>query len=333
MKAIRLLTALLLAMTLGACDADLRELCYDHNHFGDLNVLFDWPHAPALNAKGMTVLFFRDTQTSGEPERYDFSGNLGGKARLGTGSYRALAYNNDTETILYRYDDEDYGGAATIEALEAYTRRSSIEEGTQLSRSGMPRAPETEDEPVILEPDPLCGAGYDLFSLGIGEAKAITMTPHMRTREVTITIHNVPNLKYSSQFGGALSGLAASKKMLSGIPGEYCATQAFTGYVVGDSTVMMHFRTFGHCPKAAQGEQNTHILTVYAILADGTKWYYTVDVTNQMHNTPTPADPDDDDLEITIELDGLPLPKPIVNGSGFQPTVDGWQSVEIQVGM
>ena len=331
MKVIRLLTALLTAMTLGACDADLRELCYDHNHFGDLNVRFDWPHAPALNAKGMTVLFFRDVQTTAEPERYDFSGNEGGRARLGTGSYRALAYNNDTETILYRYGD-DYDGATTIDALEAYTRRSSIEEGTQLSRSGMPRAKNTEDEPVILEPDPLCGAGYDLFALGIGEAKTITMMPHMRTREVTITIHNVPNLKYTSQFGGALSGLAASKKMLSGMPGEYCATQAFSGYVAGDSTVVMHFRTFGHCPKATKGELNSHILAVYAILADGSKWYYTVDVSDQMHDTPTPEDPDED-VDITIELDGLPLPKPIVNGSGFQPTVDGWQGVEIEVGM
>ena len=34
-----------------------------------------------------------------------------------------------------------------------------------------------------------------------------------------------------------------------------------------------------------------------------------------------------------VEVDGLPVPKPIVNGSGFQPTIDGWQGVEIEVSM
>lgn len=41
----------------------------------------------------------------------------------------------------------------------------------------------------------------------------------------------------------------------------------------------------------------------------------------------------DEDEEINIQLHELPIPKPIVNGSGFQPTVDGWQSVEINVTM
>jgi hypothetical protein len=37
--------------------------------------------------------------------------------------------------------------------------------------------------------------------------------------------------------------------------------------------------------------------------------------------------------EIIVNLDDLPIPKPIVNGGGFQPTIDGWQGVEIDVGM
>ena len=34
-----------------------------------------------------------------------------------------------------------------------------------------------------------------------------------------------------------------------------------------------------------------------------------------------------------IEVSGLPIPKPIVNGSGFRPTIDTWQGVEIEIGM
>ena len=37
--------------------------------------------------------------------------------------------------------------------------------------------------------------------------------------------------------------------------------------------------------------------------------------------------------DIDIDLEDLPVPKPIVNGSGFQPTIDGWQGVEIPVDM
>ena len=73
------------------------------------------------------------------------------------------------------------------------------------------------------------------------------------------------------------------------------------------------------------------MLTVYVILADGSKWYYTADVSGQMHRNGQGTG--DDNNSITIELDELPIPKPIVNGSGFQPTIDGWQGIEIEVDM
>ena len=51
-----------------------------------------------------------------------------------------------------------------------------------------------------------------------------------------------------------------------------------------------------------------------------------------MHKEQPNPGPEGED-EIDVDIDGLPIPKPIVNGSGFQPTVDGWQSIEIDVGM
>lgn len=202
MKARYLLFA---ALALGSCDSDLRDLCYNHNHAGDVNLTFDWQKAPQINAKGMTALFYNQNLASSEPERYDFSGNQGGKARLTMGSYSALAYNNDTETILLR-------GMDSKNTIEAYTRYSSIEEGTQLSRSGMPRGG-AEDEPVILEPDPICCKLSDPFTIEMDQAQTITLQPELRYHDVTITITDVPNLQYTSQFGGSLSGLASSVNM------------------------------------------------------------------------------------------------------------------------
>ena len=329
----------ILPLTLVACKAELRDLCYDHSHISNLQVGFDWQEVPEMHPKGMTVLFYDTKQDYQEPERYDFAGTEGGTARLLTGSYRALAYNYDTETILYR-------GSESLSTLEAYTRNSSVEEGTQLAPftrgQSMPRAVGTENEQVILEPDELCGAVSDGFALNIDETAQVLIKPEFRTKEVVITITNVPNLQYTSQFGGALSGLAPSINMATGHLGEGSATESFACYAVDATTLKMKFRIFGHCPERHNHEHeqeqghseslHSHLLTIYAILADGSKWYYTADVSKQMHKEqPTPG-PEGED-EIDVDIDGLPIPKPIVNGGGFQPTVDGWQSIEIDVGM
>ena len=89
----------------------------------------------------------------------------------------------------------------------------------------------------------------------------------------------------------------------------------------GEKTVITGgLLTFGH------KTGNNHTLTVYAVLADGSKWYYTYDVTDQIHSAPDPRN-------VHIVLDGLPLPKPIVNGGGFQPEVEDWQTVPIDIEM
>ena len=235
-----------------------------------------------------------------------------------------MAYNNDTETILY-------GSTGSLETLYAYTRQSSIEEGTQLTRTGMPRAAGTEQERVILEPDSLWANASEPFTLAnTRDTTTVLIAPGERVRHAEIIIHNVPNLQYTGQFGGALSGLAPGVVMHSGELLDGCVTQAFPCSVIDETTLLMRFRIFGHCPRQDEGLSNRHLLTVYAILADGSKWYYTLDVTDQMHD----KEKNPDIYHIYVDIgNGLPVPKPIVNGSGFQPTIDGWQGVEINVDM
>lgn len=339
MKPVFFLMLLMALMLLSSCQADLRELCYDHSHMANVSLNFQWPdNEEAAAVKGMTALFYPADQPAAEPIRYDFSGRDGGSASLSAGNYRVIAYNNDTESILYR-------GTSSPNTLEAYTRRSTIEEGTQLAPftrgHAMPRAAGTENEPIILDPDLLWAADESL-SLSNADKTEAELYTAPRVIPVEITITGVPNLQYSSQFGGTLSGLAASVMMDSGEVGDEEATQAFTAQVVGDSTLWMRFNIFGHCPHRAQHLVHQHQLTIYAVLADGSKWYYTQDVSNQMHddlkNPEYHYDPEQPEAlelnyEIDIDLDELPVPKPIVNGSGFQPTIDGWQSIEIPVEM
>ncbi len=313
---------LLSSSVLVLTSCEYKDLCYDHNHWATVKVSFDWQKAPEATAKGMTVLFYQADAQSSEPVRYDF-GLEGGTARLDPEAYHAVCYNNDTEAILYR-------GSDNTNTLEAYTRKSSIEEGTQLMRSGMPRAAGTEEQTVILEPDPLWGAAKDVPAL-LPNSRDVSLVfqPEYRYLVVHVTIINVPNLQYTGSFAGALSGLAPSVFMASGQLGEGMVTEAFVARQVDETTLSMSCNIFGHCPRLSEGESNEHILTVYAILADGSKWYYSIDVTEKMHQGAVVGG----EQEIDIVIDGLPVPKPIVNGSGFQPTVDGWQGVEIDVGM
>lgn len=123
------------------------------------------------------------------------------------GAYRAIAYNYDTETILYR-------NMSSWQTLEAYTRYSSIEEGAQIAtRDAMPRASGAENEPVILEPDPLWAGAGEPVKVIDGEPATTTVVPSSRTKTVEIDIYHVPNLQYTSQLGGALSGLAPGVKV------------------------------------------------------------------------------------------------------------------------
>lgn len=311
---------LLIAITLlTAAACQYKDLCYDHHHVVDVTLRYDWALAPAAAPASMTALYYPE---AGEAIRYDYAGIKGGMARLSPGLWQAASYNGDTETILYR-------GVTSISTLEAHTRLSSVVEGSRLmsTRGEMPRAKGTESEAVILEPDWLWGGAGDVFAVQEDTPVTVTLSPRALVKEITIIIRDVPNLQYVSSLGGALSGLAGSVFVAQARAGEECVTQAFEAVKADATTITMHLLTFGHCPLQADGITNPHILTVYTVLADGSQWYYTEDITARMHDSAQ------DPAHIVIELSGMPVPKPIVNGSGFQPTVDGWQNVDIEVGM
>lgn len=86
----------------------------------------------------------------------------------------------------------------------------------------------------------------------------------------------------------------------------------------------IHLRSIGTFRSSSS--PSAHKLVIYAIMADGSKNYYTFDVTTQVDEAASPHD-------VHILLDGLPLPKPIVNGGGFHPVVDEWQNIDVDVPM
>lgn len=311
--------SLLIMLCLLLTGCEYKDLCYDHRHSDKVFVTFDWRKAPQHTATSMTVLFYNIDNPSQQPIRYDYPLS-GGTATLQPGRWRAVTYNNNTEAIRHR-------GQQWWTTPEAYTRPSSIEEGTQFTRGVMPQANGAEQEQVILEPDPIWGCVSEEFTLvADGDGYNLVLYPEYRYTTLKVKIVNVPNLKYTEGIGGAISGVAASRFISTGEMGQQMVTEAFTVQKTGDETLEMSVNIFG---RRTDAPDIAHYLTIYAILADGSKWYYTIDVTDKLQH----AAIDDGNSTISIEVDGLPIPKPIINGSGFQPVIDSWQGVNIEVTM
>lgn len=307
------------AVLAAATSCEHKDLCYDHSDAVDVKVAFDWKDAPGAAPASMSFYLF--PAGGGEALRYDFTDCTGGTIRVPVGSYEALCLNSDTENINYRNTE-------CRETFEVTTRAADLLSGLSVLgvlSDGVPRVDGTEDERVILPPDMLwsdCVEGIELKRAD--GTMAVTLRPEMSVCRYSVEIRNAANLKYVSGISGSLSSMAESL-----YPGVGCdatcktgATIPFDAAVSADkSTVTGGLFAFG-CPSA----RKTHTLTIYAVLSDESKWYYTYDVTDQIHSAPNQRD-------VHIVLDGLPLPKPIVNGGGFQPDVDDWHSVNVDIEM
>ena len=306
------------AVLAAATSCEHKELCYDHSDAVDVEVVFDWCNAPDASPESMSLYLF---PAGGEALRYEFTDCRGGTIRVPVGSYEALCLNSDTENVTYR-------NAECRETFEVTTRTADLLSGLYVLgvlSDGVPRVDGTESERVILPPDMLWSDYAESVELKpTAGTPTVTLSPEMSICRYTVEIRNAANLKYVSGISGSLSSMAESL-----YPGVGCdatcktgATIPFDAAVSADkSTVTGELFAFG-CPSA----RKTHTLTVYAVLSDESKWYYTYDVTDQIHSAP-------DRRDVHIVLDGLPLPKPIVNGGGFQPDVDDWQSVNVDIEM
>lgn len=314
-----------------------KELCYHHPHTTTLRLEFDWRDAPDANPEGMCVFFYPlDDEDDLPIRRFDFTGKEGGEIELQVGRYRVITYNNDTESVLFN-------GMDAFDTHEGYTRDGGIFESIYGSNASYaPRAVDTEDERVVICPDFMWGChatDVEITEQGVSyvcvpfsekddltpttSEQVITLYPHELTCTYTYEIRHVTNIKYATQMCASLSSMAPSLFFGSEELGTECVTLPFAAAPdVENAKITGKFYTFGH------HEQNTqpHKMVLYVWFTDGSKYYYTFDVTDQVHSAP-------DKHHVHIIIDGLDFPQPIGNGSGFKPSVDEWQVVEEDIKM
>lgn len=319
-RTIQVILAVLLITTFASCQH--KELCYDHAHGANVQVVFDWSKAPDAAPETMSLYLF--PKQGGEAMRYEFIDYRGGAIRIPIGEYEALCLNSDTEHVSYRNTNsrqtfEVFGKPSTLLAgMTMMTVRSEVE-------GSAPRPMGTEDEQIMSAPERMWSDHLEGIEIKEVDGQVLTLTPQLSTSQCSIQIINVDNLKHVNSMSGVLTGTSGSfyPGLGSDVLGNGVATIPFSVTLWPDKNeVTGGLEFFGHCPASTV----PHKLSIYAIMSDGNKYTYTFDVSDQMHDAV-------DQRNIQIVLDGLPLPKPIYNGSGFQPTVDDWNNTQVDIEM
>lgn len=302
------LIAAFVACTFSSCEH--KELYYPSSPTAEVRVKFDWSAAPGARVEGMCAWFF--PEAGGKPVRCDFTDPAGGTVKIPPGDYRAVYMNNDTEVAQVR-------GEESVGTLELYTRQSSLLEA--VNSRGNPPGANPAGEPVVVAPEAVWGGSLEGVRIemdGVGKAPRDVVLPvQPLTSTVSLEVLNVENLKYVSAVGASLSGLSGSLFPGSGALSAVRSTVPFAADSDGVSRITGSMQIFGLSANA----DTARTLTLYVILADGSKHYFRFDVSERVNNAP-------DKRHIRIVIDRLALPKPIVNGGGFHPSVDEWDSEE-----
>ena len=308
---------ILLLLSLTGCEH--KELCFSHPHTAMLDVDFNWDRATDASPRSMSLYLF--PKNGGRPLRYEFSGCKGGKIRVAAGRYDALCLNSDTEGIYYLNTEK----ITSFEVTPRSTQLLSEQSFHNIPEANVPRVEGKEDERVALAPDLLWSDNVYDIEVSASDDNRLTLYPEISMHICTIEIRNADNLKYVSGISASISTMAGGVLVGHGhdVLSEERVTIPFEADISPDKTTITgRLQSFGHCPT----DLNSHKMVIYAILADGSKWYYTYDVTEQFHTAPDPH-------RVHILLDKLPIPHPIVDGGGFNPSVDEWEEINTDIDM
>lgn len=295
-----------------------KDLIYESAPQPVLKVVFDWRNAPDADPESMGLYLYDGQQA--EPLRFIFTDRYGGWTKIPYGGYKALCVNSDiTDWAIMRNEGD-------IESFEILTADASLLTGAHISSRSIPKAKEVADERMAATPEMLWSSRDDavIVPRDVME-KTIVMYPEENVCHYTVDIYDVSHMDYlsGSAVDATISGMAESYLQGKRTPSDTHVTMPFL-LTEGSGSNSLHgeFLTFGESPVTA----NKHIMTVYMFLIDGTKWYYTFDVTDQVHEAPDPR-------HVHIILKGLDLPKPMSTGGGLRPDVNDWQTESVDIKM
>lgn len=318
MKTYKILTVLAFAAILFT-SCRHKDVYMEEEMTSQLQVVFDWRNAPDANPESMAMYLYEEDGHS--PMRYIFANKTGGLIKAPFGTHHAICLNADNTDWAKMRNHE------SIETLEIYTQDAE-EIGSRADDSTtIPRPEGTENERIAATPGMLWGSRSNDIAITPHEGmQTITMYPQECVCHYIVDIYDVTNLDdvESSAVDATLSGMAEGY-----CHGQQSATDntvSFKFDLTGNAAEQnLHgeFLTFGECPNTTA----KHYLTLYMVLTDGSKWYQSFDVTDQVTQA---ADP----THVHIIIWGLDLPEPPKEGDSEMKTdVNEWQAINIGLQM
>lgn len=323
MKAHALAPIFTVIITLATSSCRHKDIDLEVNDRCEIYVTFDWRNAPDANPSSMMAYFYPASQ--GEEMLYTFADATGGQISIPYGYYAGIGINGDnTEWASIKNTDDP-------ESFEVNTGDAESLEAYGLVSRSVPRAPGTEEERMAKTPGMIWSDRRDNIALDYdsdtddGNVRVITFYPEEGVCHYTVDVIDIEHSEYlhGSEVDATLSGMAEGYLTGKRTSTDNAVTMPFTLKSESEGkSLHSEFLTFGECANTAK----RHILTVYVLLTDGTKWYQTYDVTGQVTSAPDPRN-------VHIVVKGLNLPKPIAGGSGFLPDVNEWNDININLTM
>ncbi len=314
---------LFLIMT--ACERQ-QELCFNHEQHDriPIDVVFDWGLVPDADPISMSLYLFPDNGSVSS--LYEFSGRNGGRILVPPGRYTALAINSDTQGT--KVHNSDFLETFELRLTDAYDIQ-----GLNVRSDVLPRAPGTETERMVNSPDAIWRAKVDCIEVKPSiVTQTLTLTMSEAVFHYSAEIRNVENLSGVQSLSASISGMTGSMFIADGSVSDEMVTIPFEMTASDKTTLRGEWISFGHCGHSrSRSEQpktsGHHLLTVYAVLRDGTQWYHSYDITERLHELP------DNESLVTVD-EGLHLPEASSTAAGgFNITIDDWQTIPIDIPM
>ena len=312
----RMLDYILIAVLfLGITSCRHKDLCYDHSHIREIDVVFDWSGV-SDDAVPATMALYLYPIDGGKLQRFEFADPHGGRIRLEGGYYNAVCVNSDVrdvDVLNFREYSELLVNSKSMYNLAGLSG---------VSTKSIPRVKGTEEERVVLPPEIIWTTIAEDADLRLS-GSVLEMKPQKRVRKVFVEINNAENLRWINGVSATLSTMSGGYLPTQEALSEENVTIGFNcTYSIEEERITGALSTFGHCPIG----NCKHSLTLYVILADNSKWYYNFDVTDQLQKS-------EGDEDIFIILDKLPIPEPVTESGGLQPQVGEWKEITFDIKM
>lgn len=312
-----MLMASLTLLALSSCRH--KDLYMEEEMTSQLEVVFDWRYAPDADPKSMALYLYEEDGHN--PMRFIFSDKKGGLIKAPFGLHHAICLNADNTDWARMRGHED------IESLEIYTQDAEEIGSRSDDSSSIPRPEGTEAERIARTPGMMWGSRSNGISITPHEGmQTITMYPQEAVCHYMVDVYDVSNLQdvESSAVDATLSGMAEGYSHGQQSATDNTATMKFDLTAnASESNLHGEFLTFGECPTTVA----KHFLTLYMVLTDGSKWYHSFDVTDQVSKAVDPT-------HVHIIIQGLDLPQPPEEGNaGLKTDVNEWQPINIGLQM